>query len=387
MRDIITVAKKELRAFFGDKVVRLQMILLPFIIVFGYGMLMTTTIDSQKESKEELEKPVVAYSMNAPEAFNDVLSELRIKPAPDNDIEKLKKQVTDKDVDLLMVFPDDFKMSEPGSADLSNIDVYYNSEKNNSMELFSKTTVLFTTMQPRVFTFNESAEKEYNLFDSVSLVKDFLSGIIPLMIFMAVYMVCMSIAANSIAGDKEKGFLNTLLVTPVKRGHIAAGKSLSILVVSIIASISACIGMAVSLPKLSKSMEMTENASYSVSEYVMLFAAVVTGSFVLVALLLIISTLAKDVKQATTLSPILLFAIMIPMLLSTSENFNKKIEGFGTKNYMIPVWNSIKTLQDVIKTEYTAASVTLTVVVNLAAAVLGIFIVGRLFNREKIVNG
>ena len=119
----------------------------------------------------------------------------------------------------------------------------------------------------------------------------------------------------------------------------------------------------------------------------MLFAAVVTGSFVLVALLLIISTLAKDVKQATTLSPILLFAIMIPMLLSTSENFNKKIEGFGTKNYMIPVWNSIKTLQDVIKTEYTAASVTLTVVVNLAAAVLGIFIVGRLFNREKIVNG
>ena len=146
MRDIITVAKKELKAFFSDKAVIIQMFLLPFLIVFGYAMLMTSTINSQKETEEQLEKPVVAYSINAPEEFSDVLAELKIMPAPDSDIEKYKKQVTDKETDLLMVFPEDFKMSDPGSAELSNIDIYYNGEKNNSMELFSKTTVMFTTM-------------------------------------------------------------------------------------------------------------------------------------------------------------------------------------------------------------------------------------------------
>ena len=134
-------------------------------------------------------------------------------------------------------------------------------------------------------------------------------------------------------------------------------------------------------------MGTTEGTSYSLTEYILLFGAVVSGSFVMVSVLLIISTIAKDVKQATTISPILLFVIMIPSLLSSSEGFSEKIDSLGTANYLIPVWNSIKTLKDVVKVEYTAQSVTLTILVNITAAVLGIFIVGRLFNREKIVNG
>jgi ABC-type Na+ efflux pump permease subunit len=387
MRDIITVAKKEIRAFFSDKAILLQMFILPFAIVFGYCMLMTSMTDAQKETAEQLEKPVVAYSINAPEEFKAALEELKIKPAPDNDIEKYQKQIKNKETDLLMVFPDDFKMSEPGGADLSNIDIYYNSQKNNSMELYSKTTLIFTTMQPRIFTFNEQADKNYDLFDSDAMFRKLLGGIIPLMVFMAVYMVCMNLAANSVAGDKEKGFLNTLLVTPIKRGSIATGKSLSILLVAIIASCSAFIGMALALPKLGKSMDMGEAIKYSIQEYIMLFAAVVTGSFVLVAILMIISTVAKDVKQATTLSPILLFAIMIPSMLATTESFSESIEKLGETNYVIPVWNSVKMLQDVVRLEYTVSNACIMIAVNVAAAVVGIFIVGRLFNREKIVNG
>ncbi|MBQ6212680.1 MAG: hypothetical protein IJJ57_07295 [Ruminococcus sp.] len=73
MRDIITIAKKELRAFFTDKAILLQMIILPFIIVFGYCMLMTSMTESQKESQEQNDKPVVAYSVNAPDEFKEVL--------------------------------------------------------------------------------------------------------------------------------------------------------------------------------------------------------------------------------------------------------------------------------------------------------------------------
>ena len=134
-------------------------------------------------------------------------------------------------------------------------------------------------------------------------------------------------------------------------------------------------------------METSDGVTYSITEYIMLFGAVVTGSFVLVAILLIFSTIAKDVKQATLISPLLLLAIMIPSLLSSSENFSQKVDSLGTTNYLIPVWNSVKTLQDVVKVQYTGISVLITVVVNIIVAVLGVLLIGKLFNREKIING
>ena len=91
MRDIITVAKKELKAFFSDKAILLQMFILPFAIVFGYGMLMAATWSNMADEKApKKDETVIAYSVNAPEEFKTVLDELGIKPAPDNDVEKYK---------------------------------------------------------------------------------------------------------------------------------------------------------------------------------------------------------------------------------------------------------------------------------------------------------
>ena len=109
------------------------------------------------------------------------------------DIEKYKSQVKSKDADMLMIFPDDFKMGSEDTNSLSNIDIFYNSDKDSSMELYSKATVIFTAMQPRIFTFNESTDIEYDLVDKAAMLRNLLSGIIPLMVFMAVYMVCMTI--------------------------------------------------------------------------------------------------------------------------------------------------------------------------------------------------
>ena len=78
---------------------------------------------------------------------------------------------------------------------------------------------------------------------------------------------------------------------------------------------------------------------------------------------------------------------MIPSMLSSTDSFSEKIDSLGETNYVIPVWNSIKMLQDVIRLEYTVQNACTMIAVNVAAAVIGVFIVGRLFNREKIVNG
>ena len=383
MRDIITVAKKELRAFFHDKVILMQMIILPFVIVFGYSTLMTTMTDGEKDTTPRAE----AYSIGAPAEFEDILSELGIKKAEGTDADVLIGKIKSKEADLLVVFPDDFKVAEPGAKDISDVSIYYNSDKDSSMELFTQLSMTFTSMQPRIFTFNSDADTTYNLFDASAFFRRFIASILGMMVFMAVFMVCMNLGANSVAGDKEHGFLNTLLITPAKRSSIAIGKSAAILVVAVIAAISASVAMALSMPKLGESMGMEEKISYSLPEYAMILLAVVTGSFVLVAILMIVSSLSKDVKQATTISPIFLFIIMIPSMLGSTDSFASSIEKLGTANYLIPVWNSMTLLKDILELNTTAANVILTCVVNIAAAAIGLFVVGRLFENEKIVNG
>ena len=382
MKDILTVAKKELRACFGDKVILMQILLLPFIIVYGYALLTSVMLQANSEPTNT---PIKAYAINAPADFGAALSEINITAAPDGDPERYLAQIKDKELDLLVVFPDDFAIAESGAETLSDIEVYFNSTKSSSIKTYSAVTALLTAMQPRIFTVN-AADKVYDLVDENEAFRMFLGNLTPLIVFMAVFMICMNLASNSIAGDKEKGFLNTLLVTPIKRSSLAAGKSVTILIVSIIGSISAFVGMAASLPQLASAMEITDGVNYGAADYLILFLGVVTAMFVLAAALLITSTLSKDVKQATTVAPIFMLAIMIPGMLAATDSFSAAVEKLGTVNYVIPVWNSMRLLKDIIELDYSLRHVAITFAVNIVVAALGVFAVGKMFENENIVN-
>jgi ABC-type Na+ efflux pump permease subunit len=84
MRDMLTVAKKELRACFSDKVIVLQMILLPFALVFGYAILMSVMMEADTGT---VDHEIKAYSIHAPEPFEESLAQMDITAAPDDNLE------------------------------------------------------------------------------------------------------------------------------------------------------------------------------------------------------------------------------------------------------------------------------------------------------------
>ena len=216
MRDALTVAKKELRAFLTDKVILFQIFILPFVIVFGYCSLFTVLSSTKTDENYQTK----AYGINIPIYFQEAFKELDIVEAPKKDektIEKYKQEVKDKTLDLLIIFPEDFRIAEPGEEDLSNVDIFYNSSKTESVKLYGFLVAVFDELQPRTFLVNYDFEEEYNMFDKDAEIRKMLGGVIPTVVFMAVFMICMNLASNSIAGDKEHGFLNTLLVTPIRR--------------------------------------------------------------------------------------------------------------------------------------------------------------------------
>lgn len=384
-RDIWTVAKKELKAGFSDKVVLFQIVLMPFLIVFGYAMLMVVMGEAQ--SGTDTDKEVVAYYVNAPEYMKEGLEELKLQGTNMEQVEKLKKDIEDEVCTLLVVFPKDFVLDDGTGANLSNIDIWYNSTNVESYQLYNVVNVFLGAFQPKAFLINTKEDITYDLGDEDAELRDLLAGLMPIMLMMGVIMVCMNLAAESVAGDKERGFLNTMLIAPVKRSGIAAGKAIYLLLAAILGGLSAFIGMSVSLPKLAEAMELNGTFSYSVTEYILLFVITITAVFALASILLIISTIAKDVKQATNVAPVVMVVMMICGMLVTTEGFKPMVEKLGMINNMIPAWNSMLLMGDIIKIEYSLNNVLISCVVNLIFSIIAIIIIGRCFESEKIVNG
>lgn len=384
-KDIWTVAKKELKAGFSDKLVFFQILFMPFLIVFGYVLLMV--VIGESAAGTETGEEIKAYYVNAPEYMVDGLKELKLQNANTEQVDTIKKEIEDKKCAVLVVFPQDFVMADGSTENLSNIEIWFNSTSTESYKMYSAVNMLLSAYQPKLFSVNGVSGVDYDMGDEDAMARDMLAGLIPIILLMGVYMVVMNLAAESVAGDKERGFLNTMLIAPVKRSSIAAGKSVFILLVSILSGLSAFIGMAISLPKLGEAMQLESSFRYSITEYILLFAITITAVFALASILLIISTLAKDVKQATTFSPAVMMVLLVVGMLGTTEGFKPMIESLGMINNFIPAWNAILLMQDIIILDYSANLILITCVVNLLFSVIAIWVIGRCFESEKIVNG
>ena len=381
MKDIVSVVKRELRALLKDKAILVQIVLLPFAVVFGYSVLMSAMNEPQTT------KEVSAYYVHAPEYMVEGLAELGLTEATADEVECVKEGIADKANELLVVFPEDFSIAETREGQLSDIELWYNSSDTGSAVLRSNVLAFLDAFRPNVFTVNARQDVAYDLGEEDYLARKMLGTVLPMLLLMMVFTVCMNLAAETVAGDKERGFLNTMLIAPVKRSSIAAGKAICILLAAFAGGISAFAGMALALPKFATAMGVKEGLSYSVAEYVLLFAVTMTAVFALAGLLLVISSVARDTKQATSIAPVIMVVMMVMSLLTMVESFGRTVERLGMVNAVIPAWNAMTVMQNIIVLEYSSVFVAVTCVANLVFAGICIVLVGRMFENEKIVNG
>jgi sodium transport system permease protein len=193
---------------------------------------------------------------------------------------------------------------------------------------------------------------------------------------------CMSIAPPSIAGEKERGTIATLLVTPLKRRELALGKVLSLSFFAMLSGLSSFLGMMLSLPKLIHADEMGLDANiYQVSDYVTLLLLIFSTVLILVSVTSIISAKAKSVKAASAvMAPLMLVVMlvgMIPMMSGT------KVDSIAY--YLIPIYNSVLAMSQVFAHEAHLMPIIITIVANALYTGLGIWVLTKMFNSEKVM--
>ena len=221
----------------------------------------------------------------------------------------------------------------------------------------------------------------YDLADADSVSKSVLSMIVPMVLLMLLFSGCMAVAPESIAGEKERGTIATLLVTPVKRSVVAVGKIAALSVIALLSGLSSALGMLLSLPKLAGSAgDGISFSMYGVGDYAVILSVILSTVLVLVAIISIVSAYAKSVKEANGLVvPIMILV----MLCGVFSMFASGIASIGL--YFIPVFNSALVISTVLSGTVMPFAPLVTACVNVAFAALLVFVLTRMFNSERIM--
>ena len=385
-----TIFKKECARFFGDRTMLMTTVVMPGLLIYiiysfmGDNFMQPTEDDSQ----------ATVYVENMPETLRPVVEALPFNLVTDGfDGETLKSDLVLKDSDFdYMVFPESFDSLvanyDPTSGlPAPNVLIYHNSASEKSHIAYQMLCGALNGWEESVtnrFDINATTETDetFDLAKDEDIVGDLFSQLIPMLLLLMAFSGCMSIAPPSIAGEKERGTIATLLVTPLKRNELALGKVLSLSLFALLSGLSSFLGMMLSLPKLIHADEMGLSANiYTFSDYGMLLLLILCTVLVLTAISSIISAKAKSVKAASSvMAPLMLVVMlvgMMPMMTGTEVSSNAM--------FLIPVYNSVQSMSLVFAREVTLLPVVITVAANIVYSVLGVWVLTKLLNSEKVM--
>jgi len=138
--------------------------------------------------------------------------------------------------------------------------------------------------------------------------------------FMLVLMVisgCFSQAVDGVAGEKERGTMETLLVSPASRMEIVLGKFLAVFAVTLATALGNIVSMAFTFGSLSGMIatRMPTDFHLGLGTAAVILALLLPLAALFSALALALSTLARSTKEANTyLAPLMVVTMPLAMV-------------------------------------------------------------------------
>ena len=221
-----------------------------------------------------------------------------------------------------------------------------------------------------------------------------LAFLVPMFLLQFILAGGMATAIDSTAGEKERGTLEVLLVSPIRRSEVVVGKLLATCSTALLSAACGLTGLLLSGPVSRLLTPPTQSPTGSavttglggqlsvtpVSVLVLIVMAL-SAALLLSALLIAVSIFARSYKEAQTyVTPISLLIVFPAIGLQFADFF-----GRSAGLYAIPVVNAMVVILDVVKGTLNLPFATLAVAVNLLVTALLVRLAIRSFGREAVI--
>lgn len=210
-----------------------------------------------------------------------------------------------------------------------------------------------------------------------------LGMILPYIVIIMASVGGMTTAFDICAGEKERGTMETLLVSPASRHEIVLGKLWTISAISIAAAFFAVCGIVLAFQGVivvagEFAPELGVSVSYTAVAAMLVF--VVPLSLMTSSLLLVVSAFARNQKEAQAYVFPFMILIMLPALLS---NFISQDPSFGYS--MVPILNTALVMKQVLVGTFDWPFLSTAIVTSAFYAALTMKVATAMFEKESVL--
>jgi len=394
MKGWSAIYRKELLEFARDKRVLFSAIVGPLLVevliigIFGYVF---RAVETEQRYVLFVNNMTAAAPMVQPLKASNRFTVAELPRGADID-SVLKAQVAD----VVLVFPPDYaRLSQAGK--LPEVELI--SDPNEQTSQIAAGVVTDALERYRAAE-RDRRLKAQNLkpetFDAFSLVPksaetgeafggSMLSSFLPYLIIIWAFYGGFSIVSDLVAGEKERGTLETLLVSPVSREAIAFGKFLALATVSLVATLSALLGvvaMGVSNLEITKAM-FNGSVHMSLGSVVAVVLSLVPLIVFFAASLLALSTIARNQREVQGYLSLASFLVLIPAMMSQFIGYTDA----ATSKWIafVPVLNTATVLRQALLEKVDFRTLAVTVGLSALLASLALLLVVHLFRKESVL--
>jgi ABC-2 type transport system permease protein len=410
LKGFLNILIKELKELVRDPKILLGMIIVPIVIFPVIGSIMSYSIQS---AQEQAQKATILILDNDGGDWSKVFIELlnqTFKVYVEKNV-NLTDEVAQELLSLyntnqIVEFPKDF--SQNVTMHLSG-----NREINATLKFYGVFTgggifesIGSSPIESSVRWFNRVQAPDIVYTEKSSIVKgEIKQGVDPAQLYglmmaqsialpitiMILLQVAMQIAATSVAMEKEEKTLETLLTLPMDRFAILVGKLSGSIIVAAVGALAFMIGynymlssFTMQIPAESSLDLASLGLAPSIFGYILLGVSLFVTLISALALAVIFSAFAEDVRSAQSLVGYIYPIIFIPALALMYLDINTLPLALRIVFYAIPYSHPIIASKAVIMGDYWTVIIGIVYVAAFTLVVM--YAASRLFATEKILT-
>lgn len=398
------IVKKELSRVFHDKKMVFSLFIMPAVMIVGMYSLMGTLLGNMMSDIEEHVPSV--YIQNAPEDLEEVIAstgftaDIEYLNASDQ-TDHLKDGILSGTVDLLVVFDEGFKDTiaayQTAGDPIPEVKTFYNTaEDYSSAARQNFLNQVLTPYQQGLLSQRLGNMEQLTVFyidknPEAGIIVDekkqdgrMLGMLVPFLLNIMLFAGAMGLGVDAITGEKERGTLSSMLVSPIKRGEIVFGKLISLAIMSSISAAVYVVSIVVAMPILMNGATGGElgsvNLAFTPLEIIMLLIILMVVVYLYVSIVALIAVLARTSKEANTYVMPAYILVMLGSIMTYAGTGETKLA-----NFFIPIYNSAVSIQNLLMGELTLPQFGATIVSIGALAAIITALITKAFNSEKIM--